>query len=204
MGFGEAVRTCFSKYATFTGRARRAEFWWFYLFMALVGIAFAFVTVIIAAVTVGFAESSEPSGGAIAALIITLGLCVAIGVVLYIPFLAVYARRLHDMGQTGHWLWLILAGLEIVPFVMALFDSERRTNAWGPDPKAAERGPSQPPYAQPPYGQQQGYVETGYGPNGVQPSAPLPVQPPAQPPAAPPADPDADPWAAPGGDGSRR
>ena len=37
MGFVEAVKTCFSKFATFSGRARRSEFWWFYLLNAILG-----------------------------------------------------------------------------------------------------------------------------------------------------------------------
>ena len=36
MGFGEAIRTCFSKYATFAGRAPRSEYWWFTLFTSIV------------------------------------------------------------------------------------------------------------------------------------------------------------------------
>ena len=35
MGFGEAVRSCFDKFLTFSGRARRAEYWWFVLFNIL-------------------------------------------------------------------------------------------------------------------------------------------------------------------------
>lgn len=36
MSFGQAVRSCLSKYATFDGRATRSEFWWFYLFTLIV------------------------------------------------------------------------------------------------------------------------------------------------------------------------
>jgi len=39
MGFGEAIKTCFSKYFTISGRARRSEYWYFYLFTILLGIA---------------------------------------------------------------------------------------------------------------------------------------------------------------------
>lgn len=35
MTFGESIKTCFSNYATFSGRASRSEFWWFYLFTVL-------------------------------------------------------------------------------------------------------------------------------------------------------------------------
>ncbi len=38
MGFGEAIKVCFNKYANFSGRASRAEFWWFYLFTFLVSL----------------------------------------------------------------------------------------------------------------------------------------------------------------------
>lgn len=36
MSFGQAVSTVFSKYATFSGRARRSEYWWWYLFVTIV------------------------------------------------------------------------------------------------------------------------------------------------------------------------
>ena len=38
MGFVEAIKTCFSKYATFSGRARRPEYWWFFLFTFILGL----------------------------------------------------------------------------------------------------------------------------------------------------------------------
>ncbi len=37
MTFGQSIKTCFSKYATFSGRATRSEFWWFYLLNMIVG-----------------------------------------------------------------------------------------------------------------------------------------------------------------------
>ena len=44
MSFGEAIKSVFSKYATFSGRARRSEFWYFYLFNLLVTIGLNIVT----------------------------------------------------------------------------------------------------------------------------------------------------------------
>ena len=38
MNFQEAIRICFSKYADFNGRATRPEYWWFVLFVVLVGL----------------------------------------------------------------------------------------------------------------------------------------------------------------------
>lgn len=39
MNFGQAISTCFAKYATFSGRASRPEFWWFFLLQLLVSLA---------------------------------------------------------------------------------------------------------------------------------------------------------------------
>ena len=45
MTFGQSIKTCFSKYATFSGRATRSEFWWFWLFQVL--LAWTFIVPII-------------------------------------------------------------------------------------------------------------------------------------------------------------
>ncbi len=84
MNFGQAISTCLSKYATFSGRASRSEFWWFSLFQLLV---------LVAAATV-----SER-------------LYVLAGLGLLLPILAVGTRRLHDIGRTGWWQLLALTGI---------------------------------------------------------------------------------------------
>lgn len=82
MTFGEAIKTCFSKYATFEGRASRSEYWWFWLFTFLVSAATGMV--------------SEALSGIF-----------SIGVLL--PMLAAGARRLHDGDRSGWFLllWLV-------------------------------------------------------------------------------------------------
>ena len=84
MSFGQAISACFAKYATFTGRASRSEFWWFLLFQLLVLGAAAMV--------------SEFFYGLI-----------ALGFLL--PSLAVGARRLGDIGKSGWWQLLVLTGI---------------------------------------------------------------------------------------------
>ncbi|MDO9404685.1 MAG: DUF805 domain-containing protein [Polaromonas sp.] len=76
MNFGQAVSVCLSKYATFSGRAARPEFWWFFLFQVLVSIVASFL------------------GDMVSALV---------SLALLLPALAVGARRLHDIGRTGWW-----------------------------------------------------------------------------------------------------
>lgn len=167
VGFMEAVKTCFSKFATFEGRARRAEFWMFYLFLQIVAIVGYGVIIVVMLVgglffplLLGTASEGAMATGfgvGLGLAFILLGIYLLAMLVLTIPYLAVTARRLHDMGQSAHWLWLHLVGFGIVPVVMAFFDSEWGPNGWGEDPKAHERSIYAQPYGsggQPPYGQQ--------------------------------------------------
>lgn len=82
MDFQESVKTCFTKYADFNGRASRPEFWWFYLFTII-------CTVVL---------------GAISNIISTL-----FSFAIVLPTFAVTARRLHDINKSGWFqLWWML------------------------------------------------------------------------------------------------
>ncbi len=95
MGFGEALRTCLQKHATFSGRARRPEYWWFVLATVLLGLAATLVDIVLGT---GTAE-----GGLIAGLM---------SLALLLPTLAVTWRRLHDVNRPG---WFIFLGLVALP-----------------------------------------------------------------------------------------
>jgi uncharacterized membrane protein YhaH (DUF805 family) len=112
MNMIEAIKTCFSKYATFNGRAIRSEFWWWALFLMIVGTVlfiWMFSGVNWAAIETDpnamFNAFTGPA--AIIYAIFYLGTL--------IPSLAVGARRLHDIGKSGWWQLLWLVG--IIPFV---------------------------------------------------------------------------------------
>jgi uncharacterized membrane protein YhaH (DUF805 family) len=89
MGFLAAVRACLGRYATFSGRARRPEYWWFVLFTVLAGIAASLIDAALTGVAAGQGPVSTVAGLA-----------------LLPPTLAVSWRRLHDVGRSG---WFIVA-----------------------------------------------------------------------------------------------
>ena len=75
--FGQAIQSVFSKYATFTGRASRSEYWWWALFTFIVGFVFNLIGIKILSGIVNLA--------------------------LFLPGLAVLVRRLHDINKSGWW-----------------------------------------------------------------------------------------------------
>ena len=114
-----------SKYAQFTGRSRRSEYWYFQLVYALVAITLLVPMGIAAAM-----ESQILAGlSGIAYAILTLGLIV--------PSIAVLVRRLHDTGRSGWWYFVSLVPLigGILLLVWLAQDSQPGTNEYGPNPK---------------------------------------------------------------------
>ena len=102
MSFGESIAACFSKYATFSGRASRSEYWWFYLFTFLCQIGFQ----ILGAIAGGIEGGDILAGLAALALVI--------------PIYAVGARRMHDIGKSGwNQLWIITI-IGIIPVIIWL------------------------------------------------------------------------------------
>jgi len=79
MTFVESIQTCFKKYACFTGRAARSEYWWFILFY--------FVLAFVAA-------------------LINQNLYGLVVLAMFLPLLAVSVRRLHDTNRSGWWVLL--------------------------------------------------------------------------------------------------
>ena len=93
MSFGEAIQTVFHRYAELTGRAARAEFWWWALFNLLVAAALNFFNVI----RIG----DNPYLGSL--------LSGVWGIAVLLPNLAVTVRRLRDAGYGwGHLFWLLV------------------------------------------------------------------------------------------------
>jgi uncharacterized membrane protein YhaH (DUF805 family) len=117
MDIQTSIKTCFSKYATFSGRASRSEFWLFQLFTFLGSI----VTLIIDVMILGFSldDASSPTN-----LIFLL--------IVMIPSVAVGCRRLHDLNKSGWWqiLYLTIIGI-ILLIIWWATQGENKKNKFG-------------------------------------------------------------------------
>ena len=114
MDFMTSVKTCFRKYADFSGRARRSELWWFALFCFAISVV------------LGLLDGGSGLLSGLWSLAILL------------PSLAVGARRLHDTDRSG-W-WLLIAFIPLIGFLVLLYfyvsQGTTGPNRFGPDPRA--------------------------------------------------------------------
>jgi len=118
MGPVASVKTVlFKKYATFSGRASRSEFWWFTLFYYLFLIFDLILFFIILAVLDQAGLVDKPSDP-VSLLMITLAGIVWLG--LLIPAFAVTARRLHDRGYSGWWILGYYVGSSLIGVIPIL------------------------------------------------------------------------------------
>jgi len=110
------------KYAVFNGRARRKEYWFFYLFYLIIFMVLAFLDGLTGSLS-GTAGIGILSGIFILAMII--------------PGLAVSVRRLHDTDRSGWWILISLIPLigGIWFLVLMVLDGTSGQNQYGPDPK---------------------------------------------------------------------
>jgi len=158
MSFGTAVRAVLGQYATFSGRARRSEYWWWSLAYSIVMLVLYVVAIaLLGAQTITDPEAASlGAGGAAGALL--LGLLGLFALATFLPSLAVTVRRLHDTSRSGWWyLITFLPFGGIVLLVFAVMDSAPGTNTYGPNPKDLGDG------GYGPQGYGEGYAGQGYG-----------------------------------------
>jgi uncharacterized membrane protein YhaH (DUF805 family) len=118
MNFVQAIKSGFSHYVTFSGRACRSEYWFWVLF-ALIGGA---VTAGLDAAIFGYRPGVSPFNG-------------IFDLVVFLPGIAVAARRLHDIDRTALWLLIALTGIgAILLVVWYCFKGTSGPNQFGPDP----------------------------------------------------------------------
>lgn len=127
----DSYMVCFRKYADFSGRARRKEFWTFSLVNAGIILALSAIDLLIGG-------SNDNGNGApsltTAFILLILGL---FSLAIIVPSLAAQVRRLHDVGKSGWWYFIqlvpVIGGIWLL--VLSLLDSQPGANEWGPNPK---------------------------------------------------------------------
>jgi len=112
LGFWDAVKLCFAKYANFEGRATRPEYWYFFLFNILLSAAAGFLD---GATHMKIFQTVE-------------------SLALVIPSLSVSSRRLHDIGRSGWWQLISLTGIGVILLIYWFCQpSEPGSNKYGAD-----------------------------------------------------------------------
>jgi uncharacterized membrane protein YhaH (DUF805 family) len=98
------------KYAVFTGRSQRAEFWWFFLIHLIIGAVLSMISETLSSIY---------------------------GLAVLLPAIGVSIRRLHDTGKTGWWILLHFIPVigTIVLIIFFVQDSDPGSNEYGPNPK---------------------------------------------------------------------
>ena len=118
MSFTDAIRSVFSQYVGFTGRARRSEFWYWTLFQIIVGIVASILD-----------RAVFDRNNAAFSVIVGLGLL--------LPSLAVAVRRLHDSGRTGWWLLIgLIPVIGTIILIVFYVQDSHGDNKYGPSPKS--------------------------------------------------------------------
>ena len=118
MSFVDAIKSGFSKYVTFSGRAYRSEYWYWVLFVVIASL----VALTLDSAILGY----SPSGASPITGIFDL--------VTFLPSLALAARRLHDMDRTAWWLLIAFTGIgSILLILWFCFRGTQGPNRFGPD-----------------------------------------------------------------------
>ena len=168
MNMIEAAKTCFAKFITFSGRARRAEYWKFVLFNFLVTIALVVVNSLIFGPTAETRYILDEAGnvtGVTNSLMYNGGYFTDIySLIVLLPSLAVGWRRMHDSNRPGYLLFLPFIGMVLaialafvgLPAILAILavlgciatwlywltrPSDPTTNRFGPPPRGTPHDP---------------------------------------------------------------
>ena len=131
MGFGDAIKTCFSKFFVADGRASRPEYWWFFLSEF---ILWAIAVTIDMALSTGYILAS------------------IVGLIYFIPLITAAIRRLHDTGRSGWWYLIVFVPFVgfIILIVFLATQGNPGQNEYGPPPGTVAGGGSVAPPPPPP------------------------------------------------------
>lgn len=118
------------KYAVFSGRARRKEYWMFVLFNFIFSLVASLLNLVIF-------EIGMAAVGLSPLFIMSSFIPIVYAIAVFVPGLAVSVRRLHDIGKSGWYVLITLIPIAgpIWFLVLVCMDSQPGDNAYGPNPK---------------------------------------------------------------------
>jgi uncharacterized membrane protein YhaH (DUF805 family) len=123
MTFQQAIISGLRHYAVFSGRAPRSAYWFWVLFICLVGLAAGMIDAML------FPGKESGPFNQLTFLVLLL------------PGLAVGARRLHDIDRSGWWQLLTLTVIGVIPLLIwSCMKGTDGSNRFGPDPLAQDEG----------------------------------------------------------------
>lgn len=125
MTFGDAIKSYFANYAVFSGRARRSEYWFAALFLAIIGLPISLLDSI-----------TNPSGDIGFFTVVSLLFSLAT----FIPSLAIASRRLHDADTSfGYYFMFLIPLVGIILLIIKLAeDGTPGTNRFGESTKYSD------------------------------------------------------------------
>ena len=136
MNFIQSISTCMRKYVTFSGRATRSEFWWFYLFTVLVNLVATSQASSFLPTLLDGQDMTENESSYFLNNFFFLYLSTITSLILLLPSLAVAVRRLHDVGRSGWWILIAFTVIGIIPLLIwYVTDAKDDENIYGPNPK---------------------------------------------------------------------
>ncbi|WKK72574.1 DUF805 domain-containing protein [Rathayibacter oskolensis] len=115
----EAVRRFFTKYATFRGRASRAEYWWIILAGILLNLALRALDGSVSGLELSFTPFRSGNTPFETPWVAVLAGVLALGTL--IPSLALLWRRLHDVNRSGMWIFALFIPIAGAVFLLILF-----------------------------------------------------------------------------------
>ena len=139
MNFIQSISTCMRKYVTFSGRATRSEFWWFFLFTILVNLAATSQASSFVPILLDGQEMTENESSYFLNNFFFLYLSTITSLILLLPSLAVAVRRLHDVGRSGWWILIAFTVIGIIPLLIwYVTDTKDEENVYGQNPKTED------------------------------------------------------------------
>jgi uncharacterized membrane protein YhaH (DUF805 family) len=121
VNFQKSIQVCYSKFSTFSGRASRSEYWWFYLYSTVWGYL------------LDISDELE-KWNAFGDFKILVYLVLLVGYfIITVPLISAGSRRLHDIGKSGWWQLLYITIIGTIPLIIWMArPGSREYNKYGP------------------------------------------------------------------------